>query len=85
MLLQLMREGYSAEQLDDLLNRRSGLAGLSGRGNDLRDIEAGRSAGMLTVAAAYGFCGEDSPPRSWGADALIEHPAELQALLRLAR
>lgn len=54
-------------------------------GDDLRDIEAGRSAGMLTVAAAYGFCGEDSPPRSWGADALIEHPAELQTLLRLAR
>lgn len=54
-------------------------------GDDLRDIEAGRSAGMLTVAAAYGFCGEDSPPLSWGADALIEHPAELQALLRLSR
>ena len=54
-------------------------------GDDLRDIEAGRSAGMLTVAAAYGFCGDDSPPLSWGADALIAHPAELQALLRLAR
>ena len=54
-------------------------------GDDLRDIEAGRAAGMLTVAAAYGFCGADDPPHAWGADALIAHPAELHALLRLDR
>ncbi len=54
-------------------------------GDDLRDIEAGRAAGMLTVAAAYGFCGEAEPPHGWGADALIEHPAELVRLLRLGR
>ena len=40
-LLQLMRhENMDADGLDDLLNRESGLAGLSGIGNDLRDIEA---------------------------------------------
>ncbi len=39
-LLHLIRaEGMDADQLDDLLNRKSGLAGLSGRGSDLRDIE----------------------------------------------
>jgi phosphoglycolate phosphatase len=54
-------------------------------GDDLRDVEAGRAAGMLTIAAAYGFCGEADPPQAWGADALIAHPAELHALLRLAR
>jgi 2-phosphoglycolate phosphatase len=54
-------------------------------GDDLRDVEAGRAAGMLTVAAAYGFCGEADPPHAWGADALIAHPTELHALLRLDR
>lgn len=39
-LLQLMRaEGLSVDELDELLNRKSGLAGLSRIGNDLRDIE----------------------------------------------
>lgn len=54
-------------------------------GDDLRDVVAGRAAGMRTVAAAYGFCGEDEPPLTWGADALIAHPAELHALLGLGR
>jgi phosphoglycolate phosphatase len=54
-------------------------------GDDLRDIEAGQAAGMRTVAAAYGFCGEDRPPAAWGADALIASPSELHALLGLSR
>jgi acetate kinase len=41
ILLTLMREeGLDAAALDDLLNRRSGLLGLSGSGRDMRDIEA---------------------------------------------
>lgn len=40
VLIHLMRaEGYTADDIDDLLNRRSGLAGLSEQGGDLRDIE----------------------------------------------
>ena len=40
MILALMRdEGMSVDEVDELLNRRSGLAGLSGVGNDMRDIE----------------------------------------------
>jgi len=54
-------------------------------GDDLRDVEAGRAAGMRTVAAAYGFCGDETPPQQWGADMLIEHPLELVALLGLDR
>ena len=50
-------------------------------GDDARDIEAGRAAGMVTVAAAYGFCGAASRPEEWGADFLIASPAELLALL----
>jgi phosphoglycolate phosphatase len=48
-------------------------------GDDVRDIQAGRAAGMRTVAAAYGYCA-DSDPALWGADATICVP---QALLEL--
>jgi acetate kinase len=45
-LLTLMRaEGLDADGLDRLLNKESGLAGLSGVGNDLRDIEARAAEG----------------------------------------
>jgi len=52
-------------------------------GDDLRDIEAGRAAGMVTVACAWGYCGAIEPS-SWGADYLLDTPAELLALLREA-
>ncbi len=46
VLLSLMREeGLDADALDVLLNQRSGLAGLSGIGRDLRDIEERAAAG----------------------------------------
>ena len=45
-LLHLMRaESLDADGLDALLNERSGLAGLSGVGSDLRDIEARAAEG----------------------------------------
>lgn len=52
-------------------------------GDDLRDVVAGRAAGMKTVAAAYGYCGDADDPQAWGADALIRHPRELAPLLGL--
>ena len=45
VLLALLREGYDVDSLDDLLNRHSGLAGLSGHGNDLRKIELAAAQG----------------------------------------
>ena len=50
-------------------------------GDDLRDIEAGRAAGMKTVAAAYGYCGCDEPVNAWGANYIIEHPSELRSIV----
>ena len=50
-------------------------------GDDKRDIEAGHAAGMLTIAAAYGYCGNDLPPHEWGAHHLIEQPRDLVDLL----
>ena len=32
-------------------------------GDDLRDVEAGRAAGMVTVVAAWGYLGEGDAPR----------------------
>ncbi|MCF2133120.1 MULTISPECIES: HAD family hydrolase [Mycetohabitans] len=52
-------------------------------GDDLRDIEAGKAAGMLTVAAAYGYCGNDVAPSDWAADHVVETTTELQRLLEV--
>jgi phosphoglycolate phosphatase len=46
-------------------------------GDDMRDVLAGKAAGMKTVAAAYGYCGCAEPPQEWGADFLINSPLEL--------
>lgn len=45
VMLALLRGGMEVDALDDLLHERAGLAGVSGRGNDLRDIEAHAEAG----------------------------------------
>jgi 2-phosphoglycolate phosphatase len=52
-------------------------------GDDLRDIEAGRAAGMVTVACAWGYCGA-TEPASWGADLVLDTPLQLLAQLRAA-
>jgi acetate kinase len=50
--LLLARRGRSLDELDDLFNRRSGLAGLSGRGADFRDIEAAAVRGDVRARLA---------------------------------
>lgn len=45
IVLQLARDGMTHDQIDELLNRKSGLAGLSGIGADFRDIERAADAG----------------------------------------
>jgi phosphoglycolate phosphatase len=52
-------------------------------GDDLRDIEAGRAAGMATVACAWGYCGATEPAQ-WGADYLLDTPTDLLELVRSA-
>lgn len=53
-------------------------------GDDLRDVQAGRAAGMRTVAAAWGYLGEGEHIEAWGADHVIETPGQLLKLLALA-
>ena len=51
-------------------------------GDDARDIEAGRGAGMRTFAAAWGYLdGEDA--HAWGADAVVASPKALLSALGL--
>jgi len=46
-------------------------------GDALRDIQAGRSAGMLTLVALFGYIGAEDHVRLWGADGLVGTPAEV--------
>ncbi|NML14184.1 phosphoglycolate phosphatase [Azohydromonas caseinilytica] len=46
-------------------------------GDDLRDVQAGRSAGMRTLAAAWGYLGEREPIDDWGADVVLKKPFDL--------
>ncbi|MBL8435535.1 MAG: HAD-IA family hydrolase [Zoogloea sp.] len=50
-------------------------------GDDIRDIHAGKAAGMGTVAAAYGYLGSAEPIHAWQADLIIQHPLEILAFL----
>ncbi|UGQ47547.1 HAD family hydrolase [Massilia endophytica] len=49
-------------------------------GDDLRDVQAGRAAGMRTVACEWGYCGA-AEPATWGADHLLASPQALLALI----
>src|SRR5690606_18184367 len=46
-------------------------------GDHVRDIEAGRAAGMYTVAARYGYLSSPDEALAWAADMMIDHPDEL--------
>jgi acetate kinase len=58
VVLALVRRGMSADQVEELLYRRSGLLGLSGTSGDIRDLEPAAAAGdgraeSALAAAAY--------------------------------
>lgn len=46
-------------------------------GDDERDMIAGKSAGMQTLLAAYGYIQPDARLSDWNADSIINHPLEL--------
>ena len=50
-------------------------------GDSIRDIDAGRAAGMFTVAARYGYVTADDNPESWLADVIVNDPQELTTFL----
>ena len=48
-------------------------------GDDQRDIDAARAAGMRSVVALWGYRDEGERPDEWGADALADTPGNLVA------
>lgn len=53
-------------------------------GDDERDIVAGLAAGMGTVAATYGYLGQQSDISRWNAHLLIDSPIDLLKFLKSA-
>ena len=53
-------------------------------GDDERDVQAGRAAGMATVAVCWGYLGLGNAIEVWGATHVIHSPNELLNLLRMA-
>ena len=49
-------------------------------GDDRRDVLAGAAAGLYTVAVSWGYL-DGGDPHTWGADAVVDEPAQLAALL----
>ncbi len=50
-------------------------------GDALRDIQAGKAAGMFTIAAGYGYVTSDDDPLQWQADVIANDPQELTTML----
>lgn len=50
-------------------------------GDDRRDVEAGRAAGVATIVASWGYIPPDEDALAWGADWQIERPGDLLAML----
>ena len=50
-------------------------------GDHRRDIEAGRRAGMYTIAAAYGYIEAGDDPSDWGANARVDCSTELSTMI----
>jgi phosphoglycolate phosphatase len=51
-------------------------------GDDERDVQAARAAGMPVLVAGYGYLGDGPAPQAWGADAIVDSAGEIGAWLR---
>lgn len=51
-------------------------------GDHLRDIQAGNSAGMYTIAAGYGYLSAEDNPSNWLADDIVNRSLDLQKLIK---
>jgi acetate kinase len=54
VVLALVRRGMTADQVEELLSRKSGLLGLSGTSGDIRDLEPAAAAGDGRAELALG-------------------------------
>jgi phosphoglycolate phosphatase len=50
-------------------------------GDHKRDIDCGKSAGAITIAAAYGYVGADDNVDAWEADYCVHHASEIWPII----
>ena len=50
-------------------------------GDHAIDIEAGKKAKMITVAAAYGYIPKNEYASDWGSEFIVESPLEIKSIL----
>lgn len=50
-------------------------------GDDRRDVVAARAAGLRSVAAGWGYLGNEEPISAWGADLIVDTVADLARVL----
>ena len=48
-------------------------------GDDERDVQAARAAGMPVIVAGYGYLGAGRPPALWNADGIVNDVEEMDA------
>jgi len=53
LIFLMRRHGLDADQIDDMLNKKSGLLGISGLSGDMRDVLAGMHAGNGRAKLAF--------------------------------
>jgi phosphoglycolate phosphatase len=53
-------------------------------GDDARDVQAGKAAGMPTLVASWGYLGQGGAIEQWGADVVLQSPAEVLNWVGLA-
>lgn len=51
-------------------------------GDHIRDIEAGRRAGLVTIAALYGYIGPGEAPQDWRSDHQVDSADAIKPLLQ---
>jgi phosphoglycolate phosphatase len=51
-------------------------------GDDERDVQAGKAAGMSTLIARWGYIDGEDSPQAWGADAMMQTVHELGTWLQ---
>ena len=47
-------------------------------GDDERDVQAARAAGMPVIVAGYGYLGDGPPPSEWNADGIVTQVSEIE-------
>ena len=52
-------------------------------GDAHKDISSAKTANIFAILACYGYLKKDDKIKSWGADAIINHPSEIPALIKI--